>query len=77
MKNFGIYQFYINKSGQEKNLLVGFVKAKSKSNAIKSFTDDKFKAGYLSALECSEKDFEKKEYLDTIKSNKKELGVWG
>jgi hypothetical protein len=79
MKYFGIYQFLVDQfAGQdrERNLLVGFVKAENETDAINSFTDDDFKQGFLTAHECSEKDYERPDLIESIEKNKVELGVW-
>jgi len=76
MKNYGIYQLYVDKTEKERNLLVGFASAKDESSAIDLFEEDGFRKEYLTAVECNREDFTKKHLLDAIKANVEELGVW-
>lgn len=73
MKKFGIYQFFVE-NNKEKNLLIGFSTGETGSESIENFTSDEFKKGYLSAVECSEKDYNNPELLNAIEKNKRTLG---
>jgi hypothetical protein len=76
MKNFGIYQTFIDKSFNKRALLVGFIKSKDKSRAVLDYTDDDFKRGFLLAEECSNDDYNRPDLLKAIEVNKNELAMW-
>jgi len=76
MKNFGIYQLFIDPIKGECRLLVGFSVADSENAAIKNFTTDKFRQGYLNAVECNKEDLTKQHLIDAIELNIKGLGAW-
>lgn len=74
MKTFGIYQFFVTKSQEEKQLLIGFSTGESEKEAIDNFTTDEFEKGYLSAIECMSIDTENQGLLDYIEKNKVLIG---
>ena len=74
MKTFGIYQFFVTKSQEEKHLLIGFSTGENKKEAIGNFTKDEFKKVYLSAIECMSIDSENQFLLECIEKNKATIG---
>jgi hypothetical protein len=73
--NYGIYQFFA-RNNKERRLLIGFIRSESERDAINDFTQDEFRRGFLSAVKCSERDYQRPDLLEAIEKHKKELGIW-
>ncbi len=85
MKNYSIYQFFVDSNHKERNVLVGFAEAESEQDAknnylLQKYPDDSSKRNfimnYLTARFCKQEDLVKPELLEAIKKHKAELGVW-
>jgi hypothetical protein len=84
-KDFAIYQFFIDKQFNERNLLIGFVRGLDTNDAIDVYLAStygfdmgkrEFVKDYLSAQPCGYTDIINSELEQAIEKNKKELGIW-
>lgn len=82
MKQFLIYQFFIDRNYNERNLLIGIIKANSQEEAKQSYVDAKYKdghkdfiKGYLIAHETKKENITE-EMMQVLPKNARELGVW-
>ena len=82
MKQFAIYQFFIDTNFNERSLLVGFVKADSHDDAVNQYAESKYKPShidfikrYLYAQETRTESITN-DLLLALPKNAKELGAW-